>query len=144
MQTWRYLFAASAVLFVIGIAVQIFLAGWGIAGLGGQGMNSHIQFGYWLSLAPVIPLILSWPARAGRRTTVLWAVLLVITFVQTLLPSAAAGRGDIPLIAALHPITAFIVLGLGIALARRAVDLARAGNAATASAEDPVPAAPQA
>jgi hypothetical protein len=144
MQTWRYLFAASAVLFVIGVVVQILLAGWGVTGLGGQGMNTHIQFGYWLSLAPIIPLVLAWPARAGRRTVVMCAVLLVITFVQTLLPSTAPGRADIPWIAALHPITAFVVLGLGIMVARRAVELARAQRARPVPVEEPAPATPQA
>ena len=143
MQIWRTLFAASAVLFVVGVVVQILLAGWGITGLGGQGMDTHIQVGYWLSLAPLVPLVLSWPARAGRRTVVMCAVLLVITFVQTLLPSAAAGRGNIPWIAALHPINAFIVLGLGIAVARRAVGLARAEEAPTTPTEEPVIATPQ-
>jgi Family of unknown function (DUF6220) len=141
MQTFRYLFAASAVLFVIGVVVQILLAGWGIAGLGGQGMNTHRQFGYWLSLAPIVPLILAWPARAGRRTIVMCAGLLVITFVQTLLPSTAPG---LPWIAALHPITAFVVLGLAIGVARRAVALARAGDAVSASADEPAPTTSQA
>ena len=143
MQIWRYLFAASAVLFVAGIVVQIFLAGLGLPGLGGGGMQTHIDFGYTLSLAPIVPLILSWPARAGRRTIVMCAVLLVITFVQTLLPSAAAGRGDIPWIAALHPVNAFIVLGLGIAVTRRAIALARVEEASAAPADDPVAATPQ-
>jgi hypothetical protein len=143
MQIWRYLFAASAVLFVVGIIVQIFLAGLGLPGLGGGGMQTHIDFGYTLSLAPIVPLILSWPARAGRRTIVMCAVLLVITFVQTLLPSAAAGRGDIPWIAALHPVNAFIVLGLGIAVTRRAIMLARVEEAPPTPADEPVPAAPQ-
>ena len=92
MQIWRYLFAASAVLFVVGVVVQIFLAGFGMPGLGGQGMQTHIDFGYTLSLAPIVPLVLSWPARAGRQTIVMCAVLLVLTFVQTLLPSAARRR----------------------------------------------------
>ena len=144
MQIWRYLFAASAVLFLVGVVVQILLAGWGITGLGGQGMNTHIQFGYWLSLVPVIPLILAWPAKAGRRTVVMCAVLLVITFVQTLLPSTAPGRANVPWIAALHPITAFVVLGLGITIARRAVALARAELAPTAPVDEPAPATPQA
>ena len=144
MQIWRYLFAAAAVLFVIGVVVQILLAGWGIVGLGGQGMDDHIQFGYWLSLAPIIPLILAWPAKAGRRTVIMCAVLLVITFVQTLLPSTAPGRANIPWIAALHPINAFVVLGLGIMVARRAVALARATDALPAPAEEPAPATPQA
>lgn len=142
MQTWRYLFAASAVLFVAGVVVQILLAGWGVVGLGGQGMDTHMQFGYWLSLAPVIPLVLAWPARAGRQTIVMCAALLVITFVQTLLPSTAPGRANIPWIAALHPITAFVVLGLGIMVARRAIALVRAPQLASPpapSADDSVP-----
>ncbi|HEX6474541.1 MAG TPA: hypothetical protein VF114_05580 [Candidatus Limnocylindria bacterium] len=144
MQIWRYAFAATAVLFVAGVVVQILLAGWGVTGLGGQGMNNHIQFGYWLSLAPVIPLILAWPARAGRQTVAMCAVLLVITFVQTLLPSTAPGRANIPWIAALHPITAFVVLGLGIMVARRAVALARSEPVPAAAAEEPASATPQA
>lgn len=143
MSIWRYLFAASAVLFVIGIVAQIFLAGLGLPGLGGGGMQTHIDFGYTLSLAPIVPLILAWPARAGRRTIVMCAVLLVLTFVQTLLPSAAAGRGDIPWIAALHPINAFIVLGLGIAVARRALALARVDEAPAVPADESVAATPQ-
>lgn len=142
MQIWRYLFAATAVLFVAGVVVQILLAGWGISGLGGQGMETHINFGYTLSLVPLLPLVLSWPARAGRQTVVMCAVLLVVTFVQTLLPSAAPGRADIPWIAALHPITAFVVLGLGIMVARRAVALARIE--AKAAADEPAPAPTQA
>ena len=98
MQIWRYLFAGSAVLFVIGVVVQILLAGWGIAGLGGQGMRTYIDFGYTLSLVLAVPLLLSWPARAGRQTIAMCAALLVLTFVQTLLP----GRDDLPWISALH------------------------------------------
>ena len=139
MQIWRYLFAASAVLFLIGVVVQILLAGWGIVGLGGQGMRTHIDFGYTLSLVPIVPLVLSWPARAGRQTIVMCAVLLVLTFVQTLLPLA---RDGMPWIAALHPITAFVVLGLGIMVARRAVALARSEPTAAAPAEEPAAAAP--
>lgn len=138
MQIWRYLFAASAVLFAAGVVLQILLAGWGVSGLGGQGMQTHIDFGYTLSLLPLVPLLLAWPARAGRQTIAMCAVLLVITFVQTLLPSAAPGRADIPWIAALHPITAFVVLGLAIMVARRAVGLARA-----AAADGATPVAPQ-
>lgn len=140
MQIWRYLFAASAVLFVIGIVVQVFLAGLGLPRLGGGSMENHIQFGYWLSLAPLVPLLLSWPARAGRRTIVMCAVLLVVTFGQTLLPSA---RDSVPWIAALHPINAFIVLGLGIAVARRAVVLARSEAATAAPMDEPTPSAQQ-
>ncbi len=140
MKIWRYLFAASAVLFVIGVVVQIFLAGFGIPRLGGQGMQTHIDFGYTLSLAPIVPLVLSWPARAGRETIVMCAVLLVLTFVQTLLPGA---RDGMPWVAALHPITAFIVLGLGIMVARRAISLARTEAAPVTAADEPATVTPQ-
>ncbi|HKO32553.1 MAG TPA: DUF6220 domain-containing protein [Candidatus Limnocylindria bacterium] len=143
MSIWRYLFAASAVLFVVGIVAQIFLAGLGLPGLGGGGMQTHIDFGYTLSLAPIVPLLLAWPARAGRRTIVMCAILLVLTFVQTLLPSAAAGRGNIPWVAALHPINAFIVLGLGVAVARRALALVRVDKVSAAPVDESVAAAPQ-
>jgi hypothetical protein len=141
MQIWRYLFAASAVLFVIGVVVQILLAGWGMSGLGGQGMQNHIDLGYTLSLVPIVPLVLSWPARAGRETIVMCAVLLVLTFVQTILPLA---RDDTPFISALHPLNAFVVLGLGIMVARRAFALARREPAPAAPADEPAPATPQA
>ena len=140
MQIWRYLFAASAVVFAAAVVVQVFLAGWGIVNLGGQGMQTHIDFGYTLSLVPIVPLVLSWPARAGRQTIVLCAVLLVLTFVQTLLPLA---RDDVPFISALHPVNAFIVLGLAIAVARRAVALARTEPAAP-TADEPAGAVPEA
>jgi hypothetical protein len=139
MQIWRYLFAASAVVFAAAVVVQIFLAGWGIVNLGGQGMRTHIDFGYTLSLLPIVPLVLSWPARAGRRTIVMCALLLVLTFVQTLLPLA---RDDVPFISALHPLNAFVVLGLSIMVARRAVALARTEPAAR-QADEPAPATPQ-
>ena len=48
-----------------------------------------------------------------------------------------------PWIAALHPITAFIVLGLGIMVARRAIALARVDEAPAAPADEPAPSRPQ-
>ncbi|HET7520322.1 MAG TPA: DUF6220 domain-containing protein [Candidatus Limnocylindria bacterium] len=141
MQTARYLFAASAVLFVLGVVAQIFIAGFGLPGLGGQGMRTHVDFGYTLSLVPIVPLVLAWPAKAGRGTILMCAALLVLTFVQTLLPLA---RNGTPWVSALHPVNAFLVLGLGISVARRAVALARTAPAPSPMADDPASAAPQA
>ena len=48
MQTWRYLLAASAVLFVAGVVLQFFSSGWPCTQLGGSGDTGlHINFGYW-------------------------------------------------------------------------------------------------
>jgi hypothetical protein len=131
MQIWRYLLAATSVLFLVGVVVQVFLAGMGLSRLGGGDMATHIDFGYILSLAPVVPLILAWPARAGRNTAILCALLLVDTFVQTLLPEA---RGSLPFVAALHPVNALVVFGLSLLVARRAVVLARGSASATSQA----------
>jgi hypothetical protein len=127
MQIWRYLLAATSVLFLVAVVVQVFLAGMGLSRLGGGGMGAHIDFGYTISLAPVIPLILTWPARAGRGTAILCGALLVDTFVQTLLPLA---RDGVPFVAALHPVNALLMFGLGVLVSRRAVALARASTPA--------------
>ncbi|HEX7171264.1 MAG TPA: DUF6220 domain-containing protein [Candidatus Limnocylindria bacterium] len=120
MQIWRYLFAAAAALFVVGVVVQVFLAGVGLFGAGD--MAGHVDFGYLLSVVPLLPLLLAWPARAGGRTAALCAGLLVATQVQTFLPLL---RDDAPLVAALHPVNALLVFGLGLMVALRGVALAR-------------------
>ncbi|HYN63582.1 MAG TPA: DUF6220 domain-containing protein [Candidatus Limnocylindrales bacterium] len=128
MQIWRYLLAATSVLFLVGVLVQVFLAGMGLSRLGDSDIRAHIDFGYTLSLAPVVPLVLTWPARAGGRTAILCVALLVDTFVQTLLPLA---RDSVPFVAALHPVNALLVFGLSLLLARRAVALASGSASAT-------------
>jgi hypothetical protein len=57
-----------------------------------------------------------------------------------LLPGA---RDGMPWVAALHPITAFIVLGLAIMVARRAIALARAEDATATPTEERAIAAPR-
>jgi hypothetical protein len=140
MQTWRFLLAASAVIFIIGVVLQFFFIGLALVRLGGSGDASlHINWGYWLPILPLLTLILSWPARAGGRTALLVAVLFVNTFVQGVLPQF---RDGVPVLAALHPVNAVIILGLGVVVARRAIALARTVEPATA-AGSPAPATPQ-
>jgi hypothetical protein len=133
MQIWRYLFAAVAVLFVVCVVVQVFLAGVGLFGAGD--MAGHVDFGYLLSVVPLLPLLLAWPARAGGRTAALCAGLLVATQVQTFLPLL---RDDAPLVAALHPVNALLVFGLGLMVARRGLALARMSS----ETQTPVSSAP--
>lgn len=133
MRIWRYLFAAIAFLFVVGVVVQVFLAGVGLFGAGD--MAGHVDFGYLLSVVPLLLLLLAWPARAGRRTAALCAALLVATQVQTFLPLL---RGDAPLVAALHPVNALLLFGLGLMVARRGLALARM----SAETQAPVSSAP--
>jgi len=125
LQTWRYLFAAAAVLFLVGVVVQVYLIGATL--FAGNSVEDHRNLGYLLSLAPVIPLLLAWPARAGQRTILLAAALLVSAFVQSILPSLRDGASWL---AALHPVNALVVFGLSVLVTRHAVRLARTPGAA--------------
>ncbi|HEY7526838.1 MAG TPA: DUF6220 domain-containing protein [Candidatus Limnocylindria bacterium] len=131
LQTWRYLFAAAAVLFLVGVVVQVYLIGATL--FAGHPVDDHRNLGYWLSLAPVISLLLAWPARAGQRTVLLCAGLLVTAFVQSVLPGLRDAAGWL---AALHPLNAMLVFGLSLVVARQALRLA--GEQAAMPMEDPV------
>jgi len=101
------------------LAIQVFLAGVGLFGAGT--MAGHRDFGYLLSLLPLFLVIAAAVARAGRLVWLAGA-LLVLTFVQTLLPLL---RADLPYIAALHPVNALVLAALTATIARRARGLAR-------------------
>jgi hypothetical protein len=101
------------------ITIQVFLAGVGLFGAGT--MAGHRDFGYLLSLLPLFLVIAAAVGRAGRLVWLAGA-LLVLTFVQTLLPLLKA---DLPYIAALHPVNAMVLAALTATIARRARGLAR-------------------
>lgn len=119
MQVSRVVFAALAWLFVGLVVLQVFYAGMGL--LGGAGMRQHVDFGYLVSGVPLLVLIAAGASRAGQL--VLYSAgLLLITFVQTILPLL---RDDLPFVAALHPVNALAIFWLGLLIARRATSLAR-------------------
>ena len=126
MQTMRYAFLAIAVLFVVGIAYQVFLAGMAVFSAGRW--SSHVEFGYLVTAIPALLILTSWLAKAGRRTVWLSVATLVVAQVQTVLPWF---RADVPWISALHPVNAMVIFGLGLVLARRAWALARSASAAS-------------
>jgi Family of unknown function (DUF6220) len=112
------------------LAIQVFLAGIGLFGAGT--MAGHRDFGYLLS---VLPLFVVVAAAVGRGGRLVWlsGALLVLTFVQTLLPLLKA---DLPYVAALHPVNALVLVVLAATIGRQAMTLARAplADAQTASA----------
>jgi len=102
------------------VVTQVFLAGLFL--FAGVERTWHIEFGYYLELPPLLALLLLWPARTGRRIRWLTIALAVDVFVQTSLPYFA---GSAPVVAALHPVNALLVLWLGVTLATATVTLAR-------------------
>lgn len=115
----RELHALAAWVFVGTIVVQVFLAGAAIANLGGSGrFDTHIDFGYTaVGLASLAVLVTAAAARLPRREVGIAFGLLVLYIVQTALPQF---RGSIAVLAALHPVNAMLLFGLGTWYARRA------------------------
>ena len=107
----RRVHAIAAVLFVVSIVVQVFLAGLAIANLGGSGdFASHIEFGYTaVGLSVAALLITAIIARRPRRDVATALGLLVLYVVQTALPGLKSAA---TWIAALHPVNAMLLFGL--------------------------------
>ena len=128
MRALRYLLAAAAAGFVVGVAAQVFLAGMFLFADGLR--TTHVDFGYTLTLVPVAIVVLALLARAGRRTVWLSVGLLAVTWLQ---PTLVYFRSDVPAIAALHPVNAMVLFGIAVVVARRAVALAREPDRSPAS-----------
>jgi hypothetical protein len=109
---WRRLHALAAVLWVVAIVFQVFLAGQAIANLGGSGdFSTHIDVGYTIGVVQLAALILAFPARMSRRDIGISAGILVLYIVQTMLPGFKSAS---PLIAALHPLNAMILFTVSL------------------------------
>jgi Family of unknown function (DUF6220) len=128
MQVLRAMFAVISWVFLGMVVLQVFYAGVGLFGAGD--MTAHVGFGYLVVLVPLLVLIAAALARAGGRLIGLAALLLFLTFLQ---PTLAYAREDAPYIAALHPVNALAIAGLGLVIALRATALARAPRAAGVS-----------
>ena len=102
--------------FVAAIVVQVFLAGLAIPQLGGNGnFSTHQGFGYAIGLVALALVIAAAAARAGQRRILQSLGLLGLYVVQTILPSLDPG---LSVAAALHPVGALILFGLGVWYAR--------------------------
>jgi hypothetical protein len=114
----RQVHAWLAWVFVASIVVQVFLAGLAIPQLGGNGsFATHRDFGYLIGLLTLLVLIAAVLARAGRRRILQAAGLLALYVVQSSLPYMDPG---LPAAAALHPVNALVMFGLGVLYARAA------------------------
>jgi hypothetical protein len=122
----RRLHVAACWLLVGGIAVQTLLAGLALRELGGSGdFSLHVEFGYTgLGLLALAVVLTAVAAGVDRRGLAICFGLLLLYFVQTLLPAL---RGTVPLAAALHPVNALLLFGLAAWYARRAQVTARSG-----------------
>jgi hypothetical protein len=130
----QLIFAAAAVAYLVGIVIQVLLAG--AAAFDVIDFASHSGLGWSLSSVPLILVLLAIAARAPLGTISLTVVLLLDAMLQ---PELALARDDAPVVAALHPVNAFVLFWLTLLVARRAVAQAREPTPLAQSAS-PVPA----
>ena len=109
----RSAFPFVAGLFAVGAIIQVFLAGLGVFD-DPSAFITHRDFGYMLSLLPVVMAVLALVGGLPRRFAGLSALLFVLFILQSVF---VAMRDSMPAIAALHPLNGFLILGLGILLA---------------------------
>jgi hypothetical protein len=103
-----------AAAFVAGCLVQVFLAGLGVFD-DPASFLTHASFGYLLGMVTLAMLILALLAREPRRVVGLTILVLVQFALQSLLVGV---RVDYPKLAALHPVNGFLILAVGILIAR--------------------------
>ena len=114
-------------LLVIGLFIQVFLAGMGVFSSATE-FETHRQFGYLLTLLPVILVVTALVGRFGRWEAVAAAVMFCQFILQSVL---VAMRESTPQVAALHPVNGFLVLLIAIWLARDAWRVWNQGSEAT-------------
>jgi hypothetical protein len=101
---------------VLGLVVQVFLAGLGVF-RSPESFATHRDFGFMLELLPIVLLILGLVARLGRRQAILAAGIFGLFLLQSVFVGL---RESNPEVAALHPVNGFLITLLAIVLARTA------------------------
>jgi hypothetical protein len=118
----RYVYLFAAWLFVVGVAVQVFLAGMVVVALK-MGWDAHRDMGHSLALPLLIMLISMYLGRLpGSMKGLTWLLFGVYALQADVLIFM---RFQAPVLAALHPVLALADFALGLALARRAWGLTR-------------------
>jgi hypothetical protein len=107
----------AAWLFVAGVVGQVFLAGLGVFGVPAGDFSTHRDFGYLVGWMTLVVLVLAIIGRLPRRVIGLSALLLIQFALQSVF---VAIRDDYPAVAALHPLNGFLILLVGIVIARDA------------------------
>ena len=115
----RYIYVAIAWLTLVGVIVPFFLAGMALFA-NRTYWSSHAGIG-WLSGWPIVGLIvfglLGW---IPRRLTAWLVGMTVLHAVHTVLPSL---QSDAPMAAAVHPLSALLLVAVTYVHARRATTL---------------------
>ncbi len=99
--------------FLAGLTIQVFLIGLYLFADPSQ-LSTHESLGWILHLAPLLVLLASVLARAGRANW-LWALALAVAVF--VVPILATLKASLPAAAALHPVAAMIAFALATVVA---------------------------
>ena len=111
------IYTALAVVFLLSVVVQVFLAGAGIFA-SASWLGSHGIFGHVLPVIPLLMVILGLVGRLPRPINWLTVLLLVLVYIQPWFIYLARDIGT-PLLAALHPVNALAIFTLALYLLYR-------------------------
>jgi len=120
MLATRKAYVGLAWLFVLGVAVQFFLAGLG--DLGGESFEAHDAFGNVLTIVTVVLLVLAVAGRMGGVIIGGSAVLFLLVFLQSLWVQEFEDE----VLGSIHVLAALFIFALGHYLAQRATRAPRA------------------
>jgi hypothetical protein len=109
--------------------VQFFLAGLGI--FGASSFSAHEGVGYVFHTIAVIVFLLALAGPRTGRDIGMGFLFAVLATVQIYLPEL---RGDVPELAAVHPLLALLLLGLAAHLGQRYIGSGARGSGAAAAA----------
>ena len=90
---------------------------------------THRDFGYMISLLPIVLVVLALVGGMPRRYAGLSALLFVLFLLQSVFVQM---RDSMPAVAALHPLNGFLILALGILLAWQSWQARSTNSTATA------------
>ena len=134
MRPLAVLYAIAASILVVGLVLQVFLAGLGVFD-DPTFFLTHRDTGYTLELVALVVIVLAAIARAGRAQIGIAALIFGLFLLQSVFVGV---RETAPAVAALHPVNGFLILLLSIVLVRRSWAFARASRA---PADAPAPTA---
>jgi len=111
------IYATFAVVFLLSVVVQVFLAGAGIFA-SASWLSSHGLLGQILPVIPLLMVILGLVGKLPRTINWLTVLLLVLVYIQPWFIYLSRSAG-IPLLSALHPVNALTIFALSLYLLYR-------------------------
>jgi hypothetical protein len=129
-RNFRWIYFGWLALTVVAVALQFYLAGYGVFAFNGlNGFGAHFVVGDLIGISSIVGIGLAFAAREPRRTKGLNGLFLVLMIIQIIL-----AHTGVAVISALHVVNGVLIFGLVAYLTRQAYDYARQEPAAAAAA----------